>query len=63
MGSARKGVPSHREWDPAQEAETLEPKWYRIRRRQPYVLTGLYCRETRWITPLYGSQPWEPGTE
>jgi hypothetical protein len=32
---------SHRECEPAQEAEALEPKWHRIRRRQPYILTGL----------------------
>jgi len=63
MGSASEGVSSHREWDPAQEAEALEPKWHRIRRRQPYALTGLHCRETRWIAPPYGCQPWELGTE
>jgi hypothetical protein len=42
MDSASKGVHSHREWDPAQEADALEPKRHRIRRRQPYILTGLH---------------------
>src|SRR5206468_12783722 len=43
MGSVSKGVVSHREGQPAQEAETLEPKRHRIGRRQPSILTGLHC--------------------
>ena len=43
MGSGSKGVESHREGQPAQEADTLEPKRHRIRRRQPSTLTGLHC--------------------
>src|SRR5215510_5366901 len=43
MGSASEGVWSHRDHDPAQEAEALEPKRHRIRRRQPNPLTGLHC--------------------
>ena len=43
MGSASKGALSHRERQPAQEADALEPKRHRIRRRQPSTLTGLHC--------------------
>src|SRR5262245_35125747 len=43
MGSASKGVWSHRDHDPAQEADALEPKRHRIRRRQPNPLTGMHC--------------------
>ena len=43
MGSVSKGVVSHRERQPAQEADTLEPKWHRIRHRQPSILTGVHC--------------------
>jgi|SRR6266850_4392645 len=43
MGSASEGVMSHRNFNPAQEAETLEPKRHRRRRRQPKLLTGLHC--------------------
>jgi len=42
MGSASEGVMSHRHFNPAQEAETLEPKRHRRRRRQPKPLTGLH---------------------
>src|SRR5215831_13957976 len=75
-GSLRPGIPSrrhlwtaqatvwlsHRDGEPAQEAEELEPKWHRIRHRQPSILTGLHCRETRWIAPSYGCEQWELGT-
>ena len=44
MGSASKGALSHRERQPAQEADALEPKRHRIRRRQPSTLTGVHCR-------------------
>ena len=44
MGSASEGVQSHRYLDPAQEADTLEPKRHRIGRRQPYTLTGMHCQ-------------------
>src|SRR6266571_2160635 len=44
MGSVSKGVESHREGEPAQEADTLEPKRHRIGRRQPSILTGQYRR-------------------
>jgi hypothetical protein len=43
MGSASKGVLSHRERYPAQEADALEPKRHRIGRRQPSILTGVHC--------------------
>jgi hypothetical protein len=43
MGSASKGALSHRERQPAQEADALEPKRHRIGRRQPSILTGLHC--------------------
>src|SRR2546427_3295859 len=43
-GSGSKGVESHREGQPAQEADALEPKRHRIRRRQPSILTGLHCQ-------------------
>jgi hypothetical protein len=43
MGSASEGVMSHRDHDPAQEADTLEPKRHRRGRRQPNPLTGLHC--------------------
>ena len=43
MGSASEGVLSHRDHDPAQEAEALEPKGHRIGRRQPNPLTGMHC--------------------
>lgn len=43
MGSVSEGVESHREGEPAQEADALEPKRHRIRRRQPSTLTGLHC--------------------
>ena len=43
MGSASEGVLSHRDHDPAQEADTLEPKRHRIGRRQPNPPTGLHC--------------------
>src|SRR5262245_16114247 len=43
MGSASEGVMSHRNFNPAQEADTLEPKRHRSRRRQPKPLTGLHC--------------------
>ena len=43
MGSASKGALSHRECQPAQEADALEPKRHRIGRRQPSTLTGLHC--------------------
>ena len=33
---------SHRERQPAQEADALEPQRHRIRRRQPSILTGLH---------------------
>jgi hypothetical protein len=42
MGSASEGVVSHRDHDPAQEAEALEPKGHRIGRRQPNPLTGMH---------------------
>jgi hypothetical protein len=42
MGSASEGVTSHRNHHPAQEADTLEPKWHRIRRRQSNPLTGMH---------------------
>jgi len=42
MGSASEGVWSHRDHDPAQEAEALEPKRHRIGRRQPNPLTGMH---------------------
>jgi hypothetical protein len=63
MDSVSEGVMSHRQNDPAQEADTLEPKWQRIRRRQPELLTGVHCRETRWKAPSYGCELWELGTE
>jgi hypothetical protein len=44
MGSASEGVLSHREREPAQEADALEPKGHRIGRRQPSTLTGLHCQ-------------------
>src|SRR5215510_14424458 len=50
---------SHRHCEAAQEAEALEPQWHRIRHRQPAILTGLHCRETRWRAPSYGCEPWE----
>ena len=56
MGSVSEGVLSHRENEPAQEADALEPKWHRIRRRQPEILTGEHCRETRWKAPPYGCE-------
>jgi hypothetical protein len=62
MDSVSEGVMSHRQNDPAQEAETLEPKWHRIRRRQPELLTGMHCRDTRWKAPSYGCEPWKLGT-
>ena len=34
---------SHREGQPAQEAEALEPKRHRRGRRQPSILTGVHC--------------------
>ena len=43
MGSVSKGALSHREREPAQEADALEPKRHRIWRRQPSILTGLHC--------------------
>src|SRR5215467_6791833 len=43
MDSASKGVWSHRDHHPAQEADTLEPKGHRIGRRQSKPLTGLHC--------------------
>ncbi len=43
MGSASEGALSHREREPAQEADALEPKGHRIGRRQPSILTGLHC--------------------
>ena len=43
MDSASKGVLSHRDHHPAQEADTLEPKGHRRGRRQPKPLTGLHC--------------------
>jgi len=46
MGSASEGVTSHRDHDPAQEADALEPKWHRIGRRQPNPLTGMHCQTT-----------------
>ena len=42
MGSGSEGVESHREGQPAQEADALEPKRHRRRRRQPSTLTGLH---------------------
>jgi hypothetical protein len=51
MGSASEGMLSHRQNDPAEEADTLEPKRHRIRRRQPVILTGVHCQETRWKVP------------
>ena len=42
-GSASEGVWSHRDHHPAQEADALEPKGHRIRRRQPNPLTGMHC--------------------
>ena len=53
-GSASEGVMSHRNFNPAQEADTLEPKRHRRRRRQPKPLTGLHCHITRWRAPSYG---------
>jgi len=44
---------SHREREPVQEADALEPKRHRIRRRQPSILTGLHCHKTRWTAPPY----------
>ncbi len=44
MGSASEGVLSHRDHQPAQEADALEPKGHRIGRRQPNPLTGMHCR-------------------
>jgi hypothetical protein len=41
-GSASEGVLSHRESEPAQEADALEPKRHRIGRRQSSTLTGLH---------------------
>ena len=43
-GSVSEGVQSHRYFEPAQEADALEPKWHRIGRRQPYALTGMHCQ-------------------
>jgi hypothetical protein len=43
MDSASEGVVSHRDHDPAQEAEALEPKGHRIGRRQSKPLTGMHC--------------------
>ena len=43
LGSASEGVESHREGHPAQEADALELKRHRRRRRQPSTLTGLHC--------------------
>jgi hypothetical protein len=43
MGSASEGVLSHRDHHPAQEADALEPKGHRRRRRQPKPLTGMHC--------------------
>ena len=43
MGSASKGALSHREREPAQEADALEPKRHRRGRRQPSLRTGLHC--------------------
>jgi len=63
MGSASEGALSHREREPAQEADALEPKRHRIWRRQPSILTGLHCRQTRWRAPPYGCEPWKLGTE
>ena len=44
MGSASEGVLSHRESEPAQEADALEPKGHRRGRRQPSTLTGPHCQ-------------------
>jgi hypothetical protein len=43
MDSESKGVLSHRDHRPAQEADALEPKGHRIGRRQPKPLTGMHC--------------------
>ena len=63
MGSVSKGVESHREGQPAQEADALEPQRHRIRRRQPSILTGLHRQKTRWRAPPYGCEQWKLGTE
>jgi hypothetical protein len=63
MGSASKGVVSHREGQPAQEAEALEPKRHRIRRRQPSILTGLHCHRNPVERTALRMQLWELGTE
>src|SRR5439155_2439602 len=43
MDSVSEGVWSHRDHDPAQEADALEPKGHRIGRRQPNPPTGMHC--------------------
>jgi len=63
MGSVSKGVVSHREGQPAQEADTLEPKRHRIRRRQPSILTGLHCHRNPVESTALRMRPWELGTE
>jgi hypothetical protein len=60
-GSASKGALSHRERQPAQEADALEPKRHRIRRRQPSTLTGLHCRRNPVESTALRMQTMETG--
>ena len=61
MDSASKGVLSHRDHHPAQEADTLEPKGHRIGRRQPKPLTGLHCHRNPVESTVLRMRPMEPG--
>ena len=61
MGSVSKGVLSHREGEPAQEADALEPKRHRIRRRQSSTLTGLHCRRNPVESTALRRRTMEPG--
>ena len=63
MGSVSKGVVSHREREPAQEADALEPKGHRIGRRQPSILTGVHCHRNPVESTALRMRPWKLGTE
>ena len=63
MGSASEGALSHRECEPAQEADALEPKRHRIGRRQPSILTGVHCHRNPVESTALRMQLWELGTE
>src|SRR5215213_2705702 len=61
-GSASEGVESHRDHDPAQEADALEPKGHRIRRRQPNPLTGMHCHRNPVENTALRMRTWQRGT-